>query len=308
MGTSYAIKIALEPGTSFEREKVESEIDSLLQAINMQMSTYIEESELSTLNNYEKDDWLEVSGELLTVIEQSRKISEMTDGAFDITVGPLVNLWGFGPEETGRIVPNMTEIQRRMRFVGYRKLSLRGTPPSIKKERPELYCDLSAIAKGYGVDRVAELLDDLGFYNYLVEIGGEVRAKGLNHLHKNWRIGVSAPDETWSIHKVVSVSNTSLATSGDYRNYYEEYGVRYSHTIDPRTGGPVTHDLASVTVIHPSCMIADGWATALTVLGPDQGYELALERELAVYMLVKAKKNFLEKMTPEFEKILKASS
>jgi thiamine biosynthesis lipoprotein len=238
------------------------------------------------------------------VVREALRISEASGGAFDVTVGPLVNLWGFGPEDRPRRVPDERAIEERRAAVGYRKLAVRMSPPAVKKDAPELSCDLSALAKGYGVDTVAEYLDACGMRNYMVEVGGEVRAKGKNGQGIPWRIGVERPGGPGGLLKVIRISGHALATSGDYRNYFEEDGVRYSHTIDPRTGRPIAHALGSVTVIHRSCMVADGMATAINVLGPQAGYDLAVRQKLPVLMVVREGDGFTETMTPWFEAFL----
>ena len=306
MGTYYAVKIPSQTldSLNLNTKQLQSSIDSLLDSINQKMSTYIEDSEISRFNHYQNTDWFSISKELRQVIESSIIISQKSGGTFDITVGPLVNLWGFGIENRDELIPTDEEVKNRMAVVGYKKISTHSEPSAIKKEIVEMFCDLSGIAKGYGVDKIAELLDSLNIENYLVDIGGEIKTKGKNHLRKAWKIGISTPDDKMGIQKVVLLENKSVATSGDYRNYFEKDGIRYSHTIDPRTGRPITHRLASVTVVHDTCMIADGLATAITVLGPQNGYEFALREELPVFMIVRQQEGFIEKMTPKFKKYL----
>jgi len=213
------------------------------------------------------------------------------------------------------IFTNDSEISQFNRFrgsdwfrtsldIGYKNISVRLSPPAVKKRIKEIYCDLSAIAKGFGVDRLAEYLDSEKISSYLIEIGGEVRARGKNNYNKWWRIGIASPTNTFGIQKVIDLKNRSMATSGDYRNYFEKDGIRYSHTINPKTGRPISHNLASVTVIDDSCLIADALATAINVLGPDKGYDFALKEDLAVFFVQKADNGFIEKSTPKFEKIL----
>lgn len=306
MGTVYSVKIVSSDLSTAKADSLSLRrgIDSLLHRINQQMSTYQETSELSLFNQYRGKDWFAVSSELGLVVEKSLEISELSGGAFDVTVGPLVNLWGFGPEERDELLPAEKEILERKKLVGYEKLQVQFTPPALKKEIPEMYCDLSAIAKGYGVDKVGEYLEKCGIKNYLVDIGGEIRTRGKNHLSQFWKIGVSTPDDRYEIQKVLTLDDLSVATSGDYRNYFEKDGVRYSHTIDPQTGRPITHHLASVTVLHDSCMIADGLATAIDVLGPEKGFQLAEKLGLPVFLIIREDTGFMEKMTPQFEKIL----
>ena len=259
---------------------------------------------MSQFNRLAANEWLRVSPDLAGIIETSIEISRLSNGAFDITVGPLVNLWGFGPEHNLDDIPASIEISRRKDLVGFQNIEMRASPPALKKTVDGLYCDLSAIAKGWGVDQVADLLEANSYNNYLVEIGGEIRARGFNVKGNDWRIGVSSPKETSEIEKVIKVTDVGVATSGDYRNYFEKDGVRYSHTIDPRTGAPIQHSLASVTVIHPSCMMADAFATAIDVLGPVDGFTLAQENKLTVFMIYKTKDGFVEKMTPSFKEYI----
>ena len=305
MGTTYTVKIVEPKNRLFDQNALKDEIDFLLKSVNQVMSTYISDSELSLLNRAPAGEWLPVSHELLTVLQAARLVSDKSGGAFDVTVGPLVNLWGFGPEERSNGVPSDQEIGARKAVVGWHKLELRPDPPSVRKAVDGMYCDLSAIAKGYGVDRVAELLESKGLANYMVEIGGEIRAKGINAKRERWRIGVSSPDAQFAVQRVIAVHDNGVATSGDYRNYFEQDGVRYSHTIDPVTGRPITHKLASVTVIHPSCMMADAFATAVDVLGPDAGMALAEREKLPVFLVVKRDAGFEEVMNSAFAAFIK---
>ncbi|GAB4339458.1 MAG: FAD:protein FMN transferase [Calditrichia bacterium] len=306
MGTTYSVKyywpVAEQPVIA--GDLLCNKVDSLLQDINSKMSTYIDTSELMIFNHSPGATWVSVSPELLEVINTALQVSGETEGAFDITVGPLVNLWGFGPEMRPVKIPSRLEIKKRKQWVGYHLLRTRETPPSLLKEVDSLYCDLSAIAKGYAVDRVADFLNDLGLTDYLVEVGGEIRARGNNLGGKLWKIGIATPSEEMGIQKVLPVVDRAVATSGDYRNYFEENGVRYSHTIDPKTGEPIKHHLASVTVVHASCMYADAYATAIDVMGPEKGYRFALEKELPVFLIVRENNRFVEKMTPQFEELL----
>jgi thiamine biosynthesis lipoprotein len=234
----------------------------------------------------------------LTVIEQALVISELTDGAFDITVGPIVNLWGFGPGPEPENIPDDIQINTVLQNVGYHYLQTRHDPPSIQKKRSDLYIDLSGIAKGYAVDVLAEYLEGLGISNYLVEIGGELRANGNNPDSNYWRIGIEKPITNGRmLQRVIMLDNTSMATSGDYRNYVENDNIRYSHTIDPNTGRPISHRLASVTVIASSAMYTDALATALMVLGPEKGYHLAEDNNIAALFIVKTDDGFAELYT-----------
>jgi thiamine biosynthesis lipoprotein len=226
-------------------------------------------------------------------------ISKLSNGMFDITVGPAVNLWGFGPENRPYLIPTENEISKALNIVGYKNISVQLNPPAIKKHHPDIYCDLSAIAKGYGVDKISEYLTQKGLPNHLVEIGGELRASG-SKFNKNWIVGISVPSQEATIQETISLNDMSMATSGDYWNYFEADGIRYSHTINPLTGKPITHKLASVTVLTESCMNADALATAIDVMGPELGLIFAKENELNVYFIVKGNKGFETFSTKSF--------
>jgi thiamine biosynthesis lipoprotein len=312
MGTTYMVKIVKPKDEKFSSrdeltKKVTADIESLLKKVNQQMSNWLADSEISRFNRYKGSQWFEVSADTAAVFAHALRVSEQSNGAFDITVGRLINLWGFGADGTVKQIPGEEQIKKVIREIGYQKLLVRLSSPAIKKEEPGIYCDLSAIAKGFGVDKVAEYLDSRGFSHYLVEIGGEVRARGNRPDLQPWRVAIAAPGPggKYPYQKVILLKNTAMATSGDYFNYFEKDGIRYSHTIDPTTGKPITHKLASVTVIHESCMTADAMATAINVLGPEKGYELAINKDLAVFMIVRGKNGFVENMTPRFEEMMK---
>ena len=287
MGTTYTVKV-VEPGLGKSRfEDIRHLIEDRLEDVNQKMSHYQEDSELSRFNQLSETTPFGVSLETFEVFRQAIELSTLTHGALDITVGPLVDAWGFGPQSRPEQIPTDEHIQALRQKTGYEKLELDSNALSLRKTEPQLRCDLSAIAKGYGVDRVADALSQEGLQSFMVEVGGEVRTDGVNDEGQPWRIGVERPVTTGRvIEKVISLSGWAMATSGDYRNYYEVDGVRYSHMIDPRTGRPITHNLASVSVIDRTCARADGLATALLVLGPEEGYPLAIEEDLAVLFLV----------------------
>jgi thiamine biosynthesis lipoprotein len=303
MGTTYSIKVTGVEKSQFDPAALQSGIDEVLTTVNQQMSMYIPNSEISRFNRSRTTDWFDISADTALVLDTALKVSRQSNGAFDITVGPLINLWGFGIKRREEI-PEKSAIKEALKKIGYQHLSVRLDPPAVKKAIPELYCDLSAIAKGYGVDRVAKFLESRGIARYMVEIGGEVRTRGKNPQNRWWRIGIVSPNHFFGLQKIVYLKDTAMATSGDYRNYFEKDGVRYSHTIDPRTGRPITHHLASVTVIHPSCTMADALATAIDVQGPQKGYDLAIRQNLPTYFIIRRDNGFEEKMTPQFSKFL----
>jgi thiamine biosynthesis lipoprotein len=225
----------------------------------------------------------------------------MTNGSFDITVGKLVNLWGFGPDPGRQSIPDTGAIRDAMQWVGYRNVELRETPTAVRKRHARIYIDLSGIASGYAADRIADLLDKRGIHNYLVDISGEIRARGSNHEQQVWRIGIEKPlSDRRSVQTIVRLDNTGLTTAGDYRNYFMYNNQRYSHTIDPATGWPVAHHLASVTVIDDSAMLADALDTALMVMGPEQAYQFAEQQGIAALLIIPAADHFIVRYTSRF--------
>ena len=304
MGTTYSVKFTVNTDLSFNTSFVKGNVDSVLAEVNRQMSTYIPDSEISTFNSSRDTGWFNISADFARVLTAANEVSKQSGGAFDITVSPLINLWGFGPQIHENEIPSDADILESKKFVGYWNLEVDTVNNRIKKSIPELTIDLSAIAKGYGVDKVAEYLEDRGFKNYMVEIGGEVRTKGHPATASEWKIGISTPDNNFGIQSVLHLNDISVATSGDYRNYFEKDGVRYSHTIDPNTGKPITHNLASVSVIHPSCMYADAYATAMSVMGADKAMEFAEKNGLDIYLLKKEAEEFVEGQTRGMDKYL----
>jgi FAD:protein FMN transferase len=282
MGTSWSVKLAAPPST-LDREALGKAVAARIEAIEQAMSTYRQDSELSRFNAHGGQDWFAVSPELCFVVASALSVSRRSGGAFDVTVGPLVELWGFGSAAPRAAPPEAARIAAVQRDVGYHKLRADCARPALRKTSPGVQVDLSAIAKGYAVDAVAELLDAQGYGNYLVEIGGEVRARGRNGSAAPWAIGIEAPDRgRRAVERIVRLDNMAMATSGDYRNFFAYDGVYYSHTIDPRTGAPTQHALAEVSVVTTSTTDADAWATALLVLGTTEGRRLADELGLAV--------------------------
>ena len=304
MGTYYRITSQCPPAAG---KPLADEVAAELDTVNLEMSTYLQSSELSEFNRAPVDSWIEVSSALVDVVATAQAIASDSDGAFDVTVGPLINLWGFGP--AGRVLeaPSPDEIAAARKRVGWAYLESRSSPPALKKTR-SIEVDLSAIAKGHGVDRVANLLDGLGCTDFLVDIGGEVRGRGVNEAGLVWRIGIEVPDPSrvGAVQRVLKLPDVAVATSGDYRNFMDLGGERFSHTMDPRTGQPVRHGLASVSVIHTSAMWADGLATALNVLGPEAGFELASRQGFAVLFLVRQAGGFEERYTPAMQNFLES--
>ena len=286
MGTTWSVTIANLPAR-YDATALTSEIEEILAAVNREMSTYDPTSEISRFNDAPADGaWFFVSDRFAEVTAKALGFAVLSDGAFDPTVGPLVNLWGFGPEATAEQLPSDQAIAAARADVGYQALAVRAPEQgaALSKTAPR-QLDLSAIAKGAGVDAIAEHLITRGLDNFLVDIGGELRAVGQKD-GRGWRVAIEQPTKgVRDVQRIITLSDQSIATSGDYRNYREIDGVSYSHTIDPKTGRPVTHQLASVSVAADSCTLADGWATTLLALGPEQGFAFAEARGLAALFI-----------------------
>lgn len=299
-GTSYHINVVLTEDQS-RLETLAAGIENELEKVDASMSTWKPDSELSLLNKADdQSDWISLSDPLFEVLKRADEISTMTGGAFDVTIGPVVNLWGFGPEARPEQVPSDGELEAALSATGHDKLELREAPAAVRTEVHQ-YIDLSAIAKGYGVDVVARYLDSEGIEAYLVEIGGEVRVQGRKPGGDAWRLAIEQPtSEGRQVNRVIALESRAMATSGDYRNYYESDGHRYSHTIDPSTGKPIAHNLASVTVIADDCMTADALATGFNVMGYEQAEALAIRENIPAYFIIRTEDGFETHQTPAF--------
>lgn len=306
MGTQYHVSwIAANEGSDTQSQGIQRDIDELLEKINKSMSTYDNTSELSIINQVFKSDWQNISVDLYRVLMMAMQVNTKSSGAFDVTVGPLVNLWGFGPVQSDYEAPDDQLIQNVLKQIGADAIQLRQRDESFQlKLKGSRYIDLSAIAKGYAVDAVGRYLDKQGIENYLIEIGGEIIAQGTKSEGRPWRIAIETPsDEYRSAELIIPLNNLGLATSGDYRNFFQQNGRRYSHTLDGRTGYPVQHGLASVSVLHPSVAMADAWATALTVLGTKDGLALANEYDLAALFIQRTETGFKQYSTRQFKQL-----
>ncbi|WP_110649207.1 FAD:protein FMN transferase [Salinicola peritrichatus] len=282
--------------------EIEQSVKASLDKVDRLMSTYKPDSELSRFNRAPVGQPFELSPETAEVVREAIRIGDMSDGAFDVTIGSAVNLWGFGPDKHPDRIPSDARVAAALEQVDYRALHLDGN--TLTKSKP-VYVDLSAIAKGYGVDQVARALDAQGVTSYLVEVGGEIRTRGDKPDGQPWRIAVEKPvSNERAVQRIIELDGSAVATSGDYRNYFEENGKRYSHTIDPRTGRPITHHLVSVTVLAADCMTADALATAVDVLGPEAGFEMAKRENLAVYLVVKTTDGFETRVSEAFQDYL----
>lgn len=301
MGTSYSVKIAGVP-ESKERVNLKAGMERILQIVNEQMSTWRNDSEISKFNNAATLEWTVVSPWTFKVINEAMQMIQLSKGAFDPTIGPLIDLWGFGPGEGEKGLPPLDRIQLIFERQHSNHVRIRGLQSSIAKTNPSTELDLSGIAKGFAVDRIAAYLDGRGLKNYLVEIGGELKARGFSPYLRPWRIGIEKPvNGVRAIQRIVSLEGQAIATSGNYKNFFENDGLIFSHILDPRTGRPITHDLASVTVLAPTAINADALSTALMVLGPDRGIRLARNKGIAALFILKKEKSFIEVSTSEFK-------
>ena len=303
MGTTFTVTI-VSPPTAVDLDGLKTEIYDTLEHVNAIASTYLDDSELSEFNADTSTDWISVSTEFCDMVASALDISAVTNGAFDITVGPLVNLWGFGASTHNTSLPADEDIRSARAGVGYEMLQADCKQPALRKSSGAIYVDLSGWAKGHAVDGIANLLDEHQLDNYLVEIGGELRLKGHNAEQKRFSIAIEKPLLNNDINYIlVPLSDVAVATSGNYRNFFEQDGQRYAHTIDPRTGYPVKHKLSGVTVVSTSTAYADAVATALMVLGPDDGYALAEQLGIASLFIVRSDEGMKEISTPQFEQL-----
>ncbi|MEP2782365.1 MAG: FAD:protein FMN transferase [Pseudoruegeria sp.] len=307
MGTTYSVTIVELPEET-TIESLHSDIETLLAEVNAQMSNWDPKSEVSVFNAAPTLAPLPISNDFAEVMTAANTIHFGSGGVFDVTLAPLIDLWGFGPKKPGEPIPSDADILTALSDVGQLSLLSLSDVPSLQKSKPGVSVNLSAIAKGHGVDRVATLLENKGIDRYLVEIGGDLTVSGKNAENKPWSIGIEKPDaRERTIQLVLPLSDIGLATSGDYRNYFEEDGVRYSHIIDPNTGRPITHTTASVTVLAENAMLADGWATAMLALGRDRGLEIANRLELPVFFISREDNDFVTAASETFESFVDES-
>lgn len=301
MGTLYNVKY-FGPA----RLALDAALDRRLQQLDASLSTYKAGSEVSLFNASGANQWFPVSASTAQIVTLAQSISERSDGAFDITIGPLVELWGFGSGPLQSEPPPTALILERLSLVGYQNISVRNNPPALRKSHPATAIDLSAIAKGYAVDQLADLLDDAGVDAWLIDIGGELRSRGNKVTGQTWQIGIEKPiTNERSAQRVITLNNAAIATSGDYRNFFEFNGVRYSHSINPLTGWPVTDNIGSISVIANDAMSADAWATALLVKGSDEALQLAEENALAISIIRRgADGELIEQLSPAFAALL----
>jgi thiamine biosynthesis lipoprotein len=298
-GTYYAVTYYSSSGTNYQ-----TEIESLLDAFDQSVSMWVPNSIISKINRDESDVYPdEIFNELFSM---SKEVYKGTQGAFDPTVGPLVNAWGFG--FTDRMKVDQNVVDSLLPLIGFNKVKRENE--KIFKDDPRIQFDFNAIAQGYSVDLVGKLLEEKGITNYLIDIGGEVLGKGMKPNNEFWKVGIEKPSDNAGygegLKAIVNLHNKAMATSGNYRKFYEENGVRYSHTIDPKTGYPVQHSLLSVSVLANDCGTADAWATACMVSGLENSKELINSNpEMEAYFIYSDENGNLKTyFTPGFEKII----
>ena len=286
MGTTWSARVVVSEGASALVESARDTIEQALERVNRSMSNWDPESEVSRFNRTDSREPFPVSPDFAEVVRMAESVSRATDGAFDITVAPLVSAWGFGAGGTPGRVTDSAAVAVAREYVGYERLHVMADASALIKDDGRLELDLSAIAKGFGVDRAAEGLNAIGLAAWAIEVGGEVRARGRKPDGSSWKVGIEAPDpEARRIHRSIPLIDGAIATSGDYRNWYDSEESRFAHIVDPRSGRPVPWIGFSVTVAHSSAAIADAWATGLSVVGPEAGLEMADREGLAVLYL-----------------------
>ncbi|MEL7300636.1 MAG: FAD:protein FMN transferase [Pseudomonadota bacterium] len=273
MGTSYSI-VAVDKSGALSRTKLQGEVDTVLASINASMSNWDATSEVSRFNAMRSTAPMSVSPEFAAVMAAAEEVHTLSDGRFDVTTGPLIDLWGFGAKDVSSRIPTDAAIAAAREATGQARAITVGAG-SLTKSDPAAEVYLSAIGKGYGVDAIGEALAGLGVEDFMVEIGGDLLTAGVNPDGNPWQIGIETPEALSGVQQVVGVTGMGLATSGDYRNYFERDGQRYSHILDASTGRPITHTTASATVVTENAMLADAWATAMLILGSETGLELA---------------------------------
>jgi thiamine biosynthesis lipoprotein len=304
MGTNYSVRV-IASNKAQATETLAATIEESLTDLDQRFSTYLDSSEINQFNNHTGDDWFEISPEFLKILQQGLHISELSNGAFDMTIGPLVDLWGFGPSHSQQTLPRQNEIDALLESTSFKLLEIQEYPPALRRTQSGVKLDLSAIAKGFAVDQIWELLDRAGFLAYMIEVGGEVRTRGMRTKDSDWMIGIENPffnannDSTKLMQNVVPLRDLAIATSGDYRNYFDHEGRRYSHTIDPRTGWAVSNEITAVSVISEKAIDADALATAFMVLGAATSMELAVREKIAMQLILR---------TPTGAKILQSSA
>ena len=299
MGTYWSVRLVM-PDDRVQLQGLRTDIEASLDLVDRQMSTWRDDSDLTRYNNLEAGESMTLPAEFAEVLEASLELAELSDGHFDPTIGPIVNLWGFGPDGRRHEPPSDEEIEATMARVGWYRLDY--DPVTRELTQPgNVYLDFSAIAKGYAADLVGEQLTARGLNDFIVDIGGDMVVRGRRPDGDPWRIAIERPDPSArDIFSIVEIGDRAIVTSGSYRNFFEYGELQFSHTIDPHTGHPIPQELVSVTVVNDTSMMADGLATAITALGAEAGYEFAREHGIAALLLILDNDTVVERMTDEF--------
>ena len=286
MGTTYHV-VVIGKNSSLSSSELQAQVENVFADVNSKMSNWDPDSEISRFNKSKTSDAVKISDDVLTVLTAAIDVHNQSDGKFDITLSPLIEHWGFGTRKPETPLPSDNEIAEAMQWVGQSSmLTINDADRTVTKQNPMVQINLSALAKGFGIDAAAEKLSGLGFDNYLVEVGGDLRTAGTNERGEAWRVGIEKPEPGLrEVKKIVSINGLGMATSGDYRNFIQTNGKRYSHIIDPSSGRPITHLTTSVTVLAQSAMLADAWATALLAIGSKQGIQIADKNNVAAYFI-----------------------
>jgi thiamine biosynthesis lipoprotein len=295
LGTTWTVKF-LQPAPPLNPATLTARISATLERLEQQFSTYRPNSELSRFNTARTTDWITVSPELVRVATDCRALSVLTGGAFDATIFPLIDLWGFGPQRRFGPTPSAAEISAARSRTDFRRLESRASPPALRKTSADLAADFSSMAKGFAADTIAAQLSALGSTDHYVQIGGDIATVGP----RPWRVAIEQPAGSAPLAHIFDLAGQSLSTSGDAHNSFTHAGRRYGHILDPRTGEPVASPLASVSVIAPACAQSSARATALFVLGPDAGFALAVRERWSALFLIREGPSLTARPTPEF--------
>jgi thiamine biosynthesis lipoprotein len=302
MGTHWRATVPAAARVRGE-DALRAELLAVLERVDGRMSTYRPDAELARFNAAATTAWFDVSDETRDVVERALEVARRSDGAFDPTVGPLVDVWGFGPEPRTERVPPPAAVAARRAAVGAHLVETGAAPARLRKHRPDVRLDLSGIAKGHALDRMAACLDARGVTAYLLDVGGELRARGERAPGAPWRVGIERPEPgATDLVAALVLRDEALATSGDYRQCFVADGRRYGHLLDPRVGAPVDHAVAAVSVVATDAAEADAWATALLVLGPDAGEASARRLGLAALFVVRTPAGLVVKTTAPLDR------
>lgn len=305
MGSTYSIKYMRSAGGPTVTE-VQPEVEAILAEVDRQMSTYRSDSDIERFNRLPANSCQPMPEGVLQLVRYGEELSAASQGSYDLTVEPLLDLWGFGPQARVEQVPTPEQLAQVLKRVGHGHLRIEGN--QLCKDA-SVEVDFNSIAAGYTVDRIVARLQALGIHSFLAEATGELKAVGKKADGSPWRVALEAPrDDQQVTEKIIDIDGYGVSTSGDYRNYFEQGGQRYSHTFDALTGAPITHALASVTVIDPSTLAADGLSTLLLILGPERGWAYAEEHKIAAFFVIRADKHFIIRSNPEFDRLFSAKT